>query len=245
MPVKLNADLGESWYEKKVGDDDALMPYLDLCNIACGFHGGDTLTIYNTIELAEYHQVAIGAHPSFPDRKNFGRIPMRVDDRLFSLLLYQVGALNAIVSAVTNKGLHHVKPHGALYHYANQHPAAARAIVRVSSILGIKVVIGPPKGELKNACEAAGLTFMAEGFADRAYEPTLHLRPRQLPNACLERLEDVAAQTSLLAREFKVRATDGKLRELKIDTLCLHGDHPGAGQRAKLVREILNAIPPR
>jgi UPF0271 protein len=241
----LNADLGESWYDRRVGNDEALMPNLDLCNLACGFHGGDALTIYRTIELAHHHGVSIGAHPSFPDRKNFGRQRMTLDaDSLYALLLYQVSALQGMAMSITGNQLNHLKPHGALYHFANDNTEAAEVIVRVTQQLEIPYLIGPPAGALREAADHNKLDYLAEGFADRAYQPSLHLRPRTYDDACLEEIEQAVAQTKLLT-EGKVRAVDGNLYALKVDTLCLHGDHARAAERARAVQAVLNeAIPP-
>ncbi len=236
----LNADLGESWYAKRVGDDAGLMPYLDTCNIACGFHGGDALTLRRTIVLALEHQVPIGAHPSFPDRKNFGRKWMTLDtDRLTALLLYQISALAGMVRAESGGPLRHVKPHGALYHYANEHAHVAQAIVRVMSRLNIPCLFGPPAGELREATLRAGYGFRAEGFVDRVYEPTLHLRSRHLPDACIDDPRAAAEQARLLAEEERVIASDGRSYPLSVDTLCIHGDHPGAVARLRAVRTAL------
>lgn len=243
-PMLLNADLGESWYDHQVGDDNALMPHLDLCNVACGFHGGDALTMYRTIELAERHGVAIGAHPSFPDRKHFGRRTMKLEERLFTLLLYQVSALAGMVRTVSGRGLHHLKPHGALYHYANQHPQAARSTVRVMVELGIPTLIGPPRGTLREAAIVENSTYLAEGFVDRVYEPSLHLRSRRMEGACIDTVAGAVAQTELLV-DGRVRAADGRLYPLRVDTLCIHGDHAGVAERAAAVRSILTATPPR
>lgn len=240
----LNADLGESWYDNHAGNDQALMPYLDLCNVACGFHGGDALTIYRTIELAGRYGVKIGAHPSFPDRKNFGRQAMQLDTtRLHALLLYQVSALQGMVMSMTGSGLSHLKPHGALYHFANGHPEAAYAVASVATQLDIPHLIGPPTGALRDAADREKLSYWAEGFADRAYQPTLHLRPRTYADACLDKVEDAVAQTELLAAG-KVRAVDGKMYAIKVDTLCVHGDHAGAAERARAVRAVLDRLTP-
>ncbi len=236
----LNADLGESWYTQRVGDDAGLMPYLDACNIACGFHGGDALTLRRTIVLALHHNVPIGAHPSFPDRKNFGRKLMALEtDELTALLLYQISGLAGMVRAESGGPLRHIKPHGALYHHANVHPPTARAIVRVMSRLNIPCLFGPPEGELREATLRAGYGFRAEGFADRVYEPTLHLRSRRLPNACIDDPAAAAAQARLLAEEERVIASDGRSYPLAIDTLCIHADHPGAVARLHAVRAAL------
>ncbi|WP_420459936.1 5-oxoprolinase subunit PxpA [Neolewinella sp.] len=242
----LNADLGESWYDRQIGDDAGLMPYLDLCNLACGFHGGDALTMQRTIALALEHGVKIGAHPSFPDRANFGRQVMELPaDQLEALLLYQVAALQGMTwAAGAAASLHHLKPHGALYHYANAHPLAAGAVAGVAAKLGIPHLLGPPTGELRRAVDAEGLAFLAEGFADRRYDPSLHLRPRTETDACIDGVAEAVEQALLLARG-QVRTTDGSSRELQIATLCLHGDHAGAVERARAIREALDAIPPQ
>jgi len=237
--LDLNADLGESWYDNQVGDDVNLMPLLDSCNIACGFHGGDAITLRHTIELALEHGVAIGAHPSFPDRKHFGRKTMEIPSPdLFALLLYQISALKGMTEALGGT-VHHVKPHGALYHYLNGSISGAEAFVRSVAKSKIPIVYGPPTGQLRVMTEFHGLEFWPEGFADRAYEPSLHLRPRQKDGACLDDTVAAAEQVSLL-REGKVRATDGKLYPIEVKTVCLHGDHPGAARRAAIIRQLLS-----
>ncbi|TXF91737.1 LamB/YcsF family protein [Neolewinella aurantiaca] len=240
--MNLNADLGESWYKNTVGNDQELMPLLDSCNIACGFHGGDAYTILKTIELAVEHGVAVGAHPSFADRENFGRKRLEVEDEvLYAQLLYQVGALKSMVESLGEE-LNHLKPHGALYHYANESPAAAQSIAIVAAELEIPIIYGPPKGYLREFAEAEGLEFWAEGFADRAYEPTLHLRPRNQPGAVLESEEAARTQVQNMLKGHVV-ATDGKSYPLEVQTICIHGDHEGAVERAEAVREILNSAP--
>lgn len=240
--LDLNADLGESWYTHQVGDDANLMPLLDSCNIACGFHGGDARTLQQTIELALEHGVAIGAHPSFPDRKNFGRKRLEIPlDTLEALLLYQIGALQAMARA-NSTNLHHIKPHGALYHYLNDTSEAASALMRVANALEISIVYGPPRGALRAAAAGAGLEFWSEGFADRTYEPSLKLRPRSKPNATINDPRDAAEQVRLLAQEQVVIAGDGSRHPLKVDTVCIHGDHPSALARAKAVRNVLDQL---
>ncbi len=241
--MNLNADLGESWYGKTVGNDRDLMPLLDSCNIACGFHGGDAYTLLKTIELAQEHGVAIGAHPSFADRENFGRKRLEVEDEvLYAQLLYQVSALKGMVESLGER-LHHLKPHGALYHYANDYPAAAQSVAIVAAELEIPIIYGSPRGYLKEFAEAEGLDFWAEGFADRAYEPTLHLRARQQTGAVLVSNEAARTQVQNLLKG-QVVATDGKAYPLKVKTLCIHGDHDGAVERARTVRKVLNETPP-
>jgi len=238
--MNLNADLGESWYDKKVGNDRELMPLLDSCNLACGFHGGDAYTLLKSIELANEYSVAIGAHPSFADRKGFGRKRLEVDDEvLYAQLLYQVSALKGMVESLGEE-LHHLKPHGALYHYANEHPATAQAVAIIAAELAIPVVYGPPEGYLRVYAEAEGLEFWAEGFADRAYEPNLSLRARSKPGAVLEDPDLARAQVQGMVERKQVVATDGKLYPLDVQTICIHGDHAGAVARARAVRRVLD-----
>lgn len=238
--MNLNADLGESWYEKAVGNDGELMPLLDSCNLACGFHGGDAYTMLKTIELAQENGVSIGAHPSFADRKEFGRKRLEVDDEvLYAQLLYQVSALKGMVESL-GETLHHLKPHGALYHYANEHPAAAQAVAIVAAELEVPIVYGPPQGYLRVYAEEEGLEFWAEGFADRAYEPNLSLRSRNKPGAVLEDHNLARTQVLGMLERKQVVATDGKLYPLDVQTICIHGDHAGAVERARVVRKVLN-----
>ena len=127
--LELNADVGESWYDHTVGNDAGIIPHLDACNIGCGLHGGDVTTQRQALELAALHGVRAGAHPSFPDRKNFGRVVMDLPPaQLRDLLLYQVGGLLQLAKLVNGKGLSHLKPHGALYHYANGSQTVARLL---------------------------------------------------------------------------------------------------------------------
>lgn len=242
MPLDLNADLGESWYDHHVGDDANLMPLLDSCNIACGFHGGDAYTLQKTVELAIKHQVAVGAHPSFPDRKNFGRKRMDLPlEKLQALLFYQIGALQAIAHA-GGTNLHHIKPHGALYHYLNDTPVAAEALVTVAKALKIPRIYGPPQGALRAAAAGTKLEFWGEGFADRTYEPSLKLRQRSLPSSTISKPALAAEQVRLLATEQAVIAGDGSRHSLQVKTVCIHGDHPGALARAKAVRAVLDQL---
>jgi UPF0271 protein len=238
--MNLNADLGESWYQQKVGNDEEMMPLLDSCNIACGFHGGDAYTMLKTVELAQENGVSIGAHPGFPDRKNFGRKRMELEDEvLYAQLIYQVSALKGMVESY-GEVLHHLKPHGALYHYANEHPAAAQAVAMVAGQLDIPIIYGPPQGYLRAFAEEEGLEFWAEGFADRAYEPNLSLRARKLAGAVLDDPDQARAQVQRMVGRKEVIASDGKAYSLEVQTICIHGDHEGAVERARAVRKVLN-----
>ena len=243
--MELNADLGESWYTHRIGNDAALMPYLDACNIACGFHGGDARTLQQTVALAMEYGVAIGAHPSFPDRKNFGRSAMEPDPAtLHAWLLYQVSALQGIVRVAGGK-LRHLKPHGALYHYANLREEAAGTVVRVMVECDIPILYGPPTGELRKAAASADRLFYAEGFVDRRYEDDLQLRARSLPGACIEDAAETEEQAKMMVGKGHVRTASGRTVPIDVDTLCVHGDQPGAVEKARTVRDVLDAILPQ
>ena len=220
------------------------MPFLDACNIACGMHAGDALTMQRAIDLALEHGVAIGAHPGYPDRQNFGRQPMDLElGRLEALLVYQIGALHAMVLRSGGR-LHHVKPHGALYHRANADPEIADLVACVTADLDIPMLYGPPQGELRRAAAARDRLFYAEGFADRRYAADLSLVPRTSDAACLDDVTEVIEQVTSL-RRGEIRTVDGELKILDIDTLCIHGDHSGAPDRAAAVRKYLDATLPR
>ncbi|MEM6394765.1 MAG: 5-oxoprolinase subunit PxpA [Bacteroidota bacterium] len=240
--IDLNCDMGESWYERQVGNDREIMPYISSCNLACGFHGGDALSMERTIGWALEAGTAIGAHPSYPDRKNFGRIKMNLPlERLSALIHYQIAALKGLVERQGGQ-LNHLKPHGALYHAANQDKEIALALANVAKDFQIPTLFGPPQGQLKKAALQIGLQFAAEGFADRAYESDLSLRARQKSDAILKG-QKALDQAISLAQNQTVTDTQGQSHQLKIDTLCIHGDHPGSAQLAQKLHQSLKIAP--
>ena len=231
MKIELNCDMGEN-----VGNDEAVMPYITSANIACGFHAGDAKTMHETIRLAKHHGIAVGAHPSWNDVEGFGRREMMLPpDEVESLILYQLGALYAIAKS-ENVELHHVKPHGALYNQAAKDQvlanAIARAVKRFSSEL---ILVGLAGSSLIEAGIEARLRVANEGFPDRNYNPDGTLVSRNKANAIIESPQEVAAhamyiiQNGILFGEERVR----------VDTLCLHGDHPRVVENVKLIRETL------
>jgi len=238
--IDLNADVGESLGPWPMGADAALIPHVTSVNVACGFHAGDPLTIRRTVRLALDAGAAVGAHPGYPDLVGFGRRAMEMaPDELEAAILYQVAALAGIVAAEGGR-LAHVKPHGALYHHvAADHRAAlalARAVMRVEPRLRI---MAPPGAATLAAAADLGLRVLVEGFADRVYEADGHLRSRNLPDALRESPAAAAAQAVSIARDGRVTAADGSLVLLRADTLCVHGDTPGAEAIAAAVREAL------
>lgn len=240
--IDLNADVGEGLGPWPMGSDATLIPLVTSVNVACGFHGGDPLTIRRTVCLALEHGVAVGAHPGYPDLVGFGRRDMDLSpEELEAAVLYQVAALQGIVRAEGGT-LVHVKPHGALYNRAAIDPAVAAPIARAVARLaaGLRLV-GPPGSVLLAAGAEAGIPCLAEAFADRVYEADGSLRSRRLPGALREDPAAAAAQAVGIAGRGQVTASDGTVLPLRADTLCIHGDTPGAAAIARAVREALAA----
>ncbi|WP_313774057.1 5-oxoprolinase subunit PxpA [Enterobacter huaxiensis] len=232
VKIDLNADLGEG------GSADAeLMTLVSSVNIACGFHAGDAPTILTSVRNAVKNGVAIGAHPSFPDRENFGRTAMDLPpETVYAQVLYQIGALEAIVRA-ENGVLRHVKPHGMLYNQAAKDPALADAIARaVRDCNPALILVGLAGSELIRAGERLGLTTRQEVFADRGYQPDGSLVPRTQPGALITDEERALAQTLEMVRSGHVTAIDGTSAAVKADTVCLHGDGEHALQFARRLR---------
>ncbi|MCT9073011.1 5-oxoprolinase subunit PxpA [Cupriavidus gilardii] len=235
MQIDLNADLGEG-----CGSDEALLALISSANVACGWHAGDASTMLQTVQWALAKGVAIGAHPSYPDRENFGRTEMQRDPRdIYADVLYQIGALAAIVKAQGGR-LAHVKAHGALYNQAARNRAQAQAIVDAVRDFDPQLVFFGLAGSVMiEVAREAGLTVKEEVFADRGYNPDGSLVRRGTPGALLDDDEAVLAQTLSMVREHKVRAIDGQWIPIQADTVCLHGDGPHALAFAQRIRDRL------
>jgi len=224
-----------------MGEDERLIPIVSSVNIACGFHAGDPRTIERTVDLAVKAGAAIGAHPGYPDLVGFGRrdLDMAPDD-LEAAIVYQVGAVAGFARAA-GRELHHVKAHGALYNAAARDSrlaqVVARAVRRCSPEL---VLVGLAGSALLEAGRGAGLMVAAEGFPDRAYEADGSLRSRRLEDAILTDSAAIAKRAVAMA-QGSVAAADGTSIALAVDTLCLHGDTPGAADHAAAVRAALEA----
>jgi UPF0271 protein len=242
MRIDLNSDLGESFGPWPMGQDEALMTSITSANVACGFHAGDPGVMRQTVALAKANNVAVGAHPGFPDLVGFGRreihaLPQEVED----FVLYQIGAL-AGVAAAQGIRLQHVKAHGALYNQACRDEPLADAIARAVAAFDPSLILfGLPGSALLRAGKRAGLRVAAEIFADRAYEPDGSLTSRRKPGAVIHDPALVVERAVTMARERVVVATDGSVVTLEADTMCLHGDTPGSAQLARRVREGLEA----
>lgn len=233
MSVDLNADVGEGM------DDAALLPYVTSANVACGLHAGDPTTMDQTVLLALARGVRVGAHPGYPDRANFGRVfvEMSADD-IENLVVFQVAALQGFVRSRGGR-VTHVKPHGALYHSAAEFPDVARAIAEGVRRVGADLVLVGAAGSLLiGAGEDAGLGVAEEAFADRRYRADGTLVPRGQPGALLLDPDEAAEQAVKLARDGVAVAQDQTLVPVRADTICLHGDTPGAVEIAKRIHEL-------
>lgn len=240
ITIDLNADLGEFANESSLARDAELMRYVTTANVACGGHAGDETTIRRTITAAKAVGVAVGAHPSYPDRENFGRVEMRIAlDQLEQSIAEQIRLL---VEIAREEGVRasHVKPHGALYHSANKSREVARAIARaVISVGRDLVVIGQSGSSALEEYRSAGLRTVAEAFVDRSYNADGKLRDRKLPGALLDSAEAAKEQAIRIALRQPFSAFDGTLLRIEADTICLHSDTPDSVTVARLVQRGL------
>lgn len=225
-----------------MGQDADLMASITSANVACGFHAGDPGSMRATVALAKTTGVAVGAHPGFPDLVGFGRREMKATPReVEDLVVYQVAALAGVAGA-QGVALQHVKAHGALYNMACRDRALADAIARAVAALDPSLILfGLPGSELLRAGEAAGLTVAAEVFADRAYARDGSLASRQQAGSVIHDTDAVVARAVRMVRDREVVAIDGTVIRLEAQTICLHGDTPGAAELARAVRAGLAA----
>ena len=239
--MDLNADLGESFGRWTLGDDERLVVHITSANLACGFHAGDFRVMESTVALCRRAGVAVGAQPGYPDLVNFGRRPLPFDaGEVESLVRYQIGALEAFCRAHGVK-MQHVKPHGALYNQAAADPLLADAIARATAkFSGELTLYGLASSEPMAAAAAEmGLRFVPEAFADRRYLADGSLQPRSEPGSLITDPVDAAAQAVSIAVDGRVTAADGTSVELRAESICCHGDTPGAVEIAAAVRAAL------
>lgn len=238
--VDLNCDMGESFGIYSFGQDEELMKYITSANIACGFHAGDPLTMRKTVKLALNYNVAIGAHPSLPDKHGFGRRKMDISaEEIYGLVLYQVGALQAFAVAEGSK-LQHVKPHGALYHMANESTAIAEAIAEAAFRIDPDIyLVGQSNSKLVKAGARAGLRTLNEVFADRNYEKDGTLTPRSHEQAMIVQSKYSSERMIRMVKEHKVESRTGEDIQMRADTICVHGDSLDALQHVIQLSEAL------
>jgi UPF0271 protein len=242
MNIDLNSDLGESFGAWRMGDDTAMLAVVSSANVACGFHAGDPAGILATLRAAAARGVAVGAHVAYPDLAGFGRRNMDIASTdLQAAVIYQIGALQGLAQAAGTR-VRYVKPHGALYNtIAHDERQARDVIAAIRSIdpsLALVVLAG---SRLTDWARDAGLRTVAEAFADRGYRPDGSLVPRNQPGAVLHDPDAVAARMVQLVREGTVPAQDGSPVRILADSICVHGDSPGAVAMAQRVRERLEA----
>ena len=235
LSVDINADLGEG-----AGHDEELFELISSANIATGFHAGDSDTMHAAVSAAKKHGVAVGAHPSFFDRENFGRKELKISTaEVFDGVAYQLGVFEAIASAVGVQP-NHVKPHGALYNMAVRDRDLADAIARAIESTDSKLILfAPDKSELARTGEVHGLQIAREIFADRNYLNDGWLVPRTRPDALLRDPNEAAERVLRMLREGKVRSVEGRDVEVRGETICIHGDTPGAVEFARKLRSRL------
>jgi 5-oxoprolinase (ATP-hydrolysing) subunit A len=238
--IDLNADLGEGFGVWRLGDDEALLEVVTSANVACGFHAGDPVTMRRVCEAAVDRGVVIGAQVGYRDLQGFGRRRMQIEpDDLAADVLYQLGALDACARAA-GSGVRYVKPHGALYNTAmddrDQADAVASAVVAFDRSLPLLAL---PGSAMADAAHAAGLPFVPEAFADRAYLPSGRLVPRSEPGALVDNPYDVVARAAAFALHQCVTPTDGSVLPVEARSLCVHGDTPGAVYLAGEIRRTL------
>ena len=238
--IDLNCDMGESYGSRIVGDDAAIMPFISSANIACGYHGGDPQVIHNTIKLALKFGVAIGAHPSFHDLENFGRVEKQIDkEELFDLIVYQVSALSGF-ARINNAKLSHVKPHGALYNMAARDHIYAMTIAEaVKAIDPELILVGLAGSKSIEAARSIGLKTCSEVFADRTYQEDGSLTPRTNPGAMIKDPGLAVEQVLMMVEKDEVKTVNGKIIKVKAQSVCIHGDTPGAADFAKAIRKGL------
>jgi len=235
--VDLNCDMGESFGAWKMGDDAAVMPFISSANVACGFHGGDPATIRKTVRLALDHGVAVGAHPSLPDIQGFGRRVMKISPQeMYDLVVYQAGAVEAFARAAGSK-LHHIKCHGALYNMAATDEGLSDAMARAAKDLGNVRLYALSNSTMMKIAKQKGLPVSGEVFADRGYSDDGTLAPRDKPGGMIEDAAQSVKQALGMIEDGIVVSLGGKRVPVAADTLCLHGDQPGAAKFAAELRK--------
>lgn len=238
MKIDLNNDLGESLGGWRMGDDAAMLDIVSSANVACGFHAGDPAGILETLKAARARGAIVGAHVSYPDLVGFGRRNMDVASAdLVAGVIYQIGALQGL-ARVAGTEVRYVKPHGALYNtIAHDRRQATDVITAMRAIDPSLVLVALAGSPLIDWARDAGLTVVAEAFADRGYTPEGTLVSRRDPGAVLHDVDQIAARMLMLVREGVVEAVDGSPVRIAADSICVHGDSPGAVAIARHLRE--------
>jgi len=238
--IDINTDTGESFGRWVLGNDKELLSYVSSANIACGMHAGDPLVMDKTVKTCLKKGVSIGAHPSYPDLQGFGRREIRMTPQeIESFVLYQIGALAGFTNSLGAR-ISHVKPHGALYNMAASDSKIALAVARAVARAGKDIIlVGLAGSLLLDAADQVGIPKASEGFCDRAYNPDGTLMSRSKPGAVITDPSQIASRVVAIVKDKAVPSADGKKIPLNVDTICIHGDTPGAPEIAKILRQSL------
>lgn len=236
FPFDINCDLGEG-----LSNDALLMPYLGSCNIACGGHAGNKQTIQETIRLAKKHQVKIGAHPSYPDPLNFGRLKLEISlESLKNSLISQLFLFRDLAKE-ENIDIHHIKPHGALYNFsANDHSTASMILDILENEFSGAYLYCPPNSQISQMAKERGIPIKREVFADRNYNDDGSLVSRTEYNAVISDTDKVLKHINIMVEEGKIRTAKGNTILVQADTLCIHGDNPNAVNILKNIHKYFN-----
>ncbi|MET1254012.1 5-oxoprolinase subunit PxpA [Aliikangiella maris] len=240
--IDINCDLGEGEDIEDCAQDALLMPYISRCNIACGGHAGNSLTMHQSLLNAKQHQLLVGAHPSYADRENFGRLSLECDwSQLSEMIIEQVEQL-IFIAAKTETKLSHIKLHGALYHDIEKNPSLAEQyVLMVKQHFPNLEILGLANGEVSNACNRHEVPFISEGFIDRAYTNQGQLVPRAQPGAVYDEPQNAITQAISFAKKQPIHSIDNQPCHIHVDSLCLHSDTPNALQFAKALHAALIA----
>ncbi len=240
MPsVDINCDLGEGFGIYSFGQDREIISLITSANIACGFHAGGPEQMFDIANHCLQHNVAIGAHPGYPDLQGFGRRNIQYSpSEIKNMIIYQVGALEAITATLGGR-VEYIKPHGALYNAAATDPITASAVIGAAIGLGGLPLVVPAGSVIALMAEEQGIVIIREGFADRSYNDDGTLVSRTREDAVISSPDMVAAQALSMVKEGKVISVDGNEVRLYVDSICVHGDNPGALAALKEIRKVL------
>ncbi|MBD1559026.1 5-oxoprolinase subunit PxpA [Vibrio sp. S9_S30] len=242
--LKLNCDMGESFGTWKMGLDEEVMPWVDMANIACGFHASDPDVMSNTLKIAKIHSVKIGAHPGYNDLVGFGRrsIPM-TQDQIVHSVVYQVGALTALAS-LNDVHLDYIKPHGALYNDMMQNEDVFVGVLAAAENFSLPVMIlaAADNSRYLDLADRFNVPLLFEAFADRAYQDNGLLVPRSQPNAVHHKEDDIFHQVMQLAKYGSITSENGNVIPIEADTVCVHGDNPESVAMVQRIAQGLRSL---
>ena len=234
--MDINCDLGEG-----LGNDERIMPFISSCSVACGVHAGNLNIMKSTVLLAKKHKVKIGAHPSFSDRENFGRKEMFIPKGVLkSQIINQIASLNEIVKA-EGSHLHHIKPHGALYNMAAKFNDVAMAVIEAVQFFDENLILYVPYNSLiARRSRELRVPYFIEAFADRTYNDDYTLVPRNEPEAVIENTALIEERVTKMMNDRTIKTLNGRIKTIKLDTICVHGDNPNVVEIVKTLSHLIN-----